>query len=102
MYYKSTSFAGPATVIKVHYDDELQPFYTVEVDGKEKQTDDAHLEEKNPLHVEIDNWLPTLSGDQLKQVHQLVSNMVKQPATMTSIFPAGSTTTRTTRTRRPK
>ena len=32
-----------ATVVTVHYDDLLQPFYTILVEGREKQTDNAHL-----------------------------------------------------------
>ena len=32
-----------AVINKVHYDDELQPYYTIEIEGREKQTDNNHL-----------------------------------------------------------
>lgn len=32
-----------AIVTKVHYDDELNPYYTINLNGRERQTDDAHL-----------------------------------------------------------
>ena len=32
-----------AVITKVHYDDEMQPYYTIEVDGRERQTDNNHL-----------------------------------------------------------
>jgi len=36
-----------ALIKKVHYDDELHPYYTIALNGREKQTDDAHLSVPN-------------------------------------------------------
>jgi len=41
--YKNSQGSKSAIIKKIHLDDELQPYYTIEVDGREKQTDDAHL-----------------------------------------------------------
>ena len=41
--YTSSQGSTSAIIKKIHLDDEMQPFYTIEVDGREKQTDDAHL-----------------------------------------------------------
>ena len=60
VYYRSASQIGPATIVKVHLDDELEPFYTIAIDGKEKQTDDAHLSKENPAIAEISEILLAL------------------------------------------
>lgn len=41
--YTSGGGSSIATVISVHLDDKLVPYYTILVDGREKQTDDKHL-----------------------------------------------------------
>lgn len=77
VYYKSSSYVGMAEIVKIHLDDELEPFYTIAIDGKEKQTDDAHLAERCPLHIEIDSVLSDMSDDQLKQTLEFVTRIKK-------------------------
>jgi hypothetical protein len=75
VYYKSASYVGSAEVLKVHFDDALEPFYTIKVQDKEKQTDDMHLAECGPLQAEIQKMLSGLSDDQLDQVKRYVSQL---------------------------
>jgi Putative GTPase activating protein for Arf len=79
VYYKSASYVGPAEVVKVHWDDALEPFYTIHAEGKEKQTDDAHLSEAHPLQQEIQALLAQLSVDQLNQVQQYIISLSTVP-----------------------
>ena len=99
VYYKSSSYSGPVEILKVHFDDALEPFYTIALtDGKEKQTDDAHLShemesmnqmshddsrnngntntnnsnETSAFLGEIQNLLSNLSMEQLIQVKQFI------------------------------
>lgn len=72
VYYKSSSYSGPAEVVKVHLDDDLVPYYTVRVEGKEKQTDDSHLSASHPLQLDIEQLLPKLTVEQLQRVKDLV------------------------------
>ena len=78
-----------ATVKKVHYDDELHPYYTIELNGREKQTADTHLSEATGHGTEVSNggststlmqetvyMLQQLNSQQLMQVQQLVAGMV--------------------------
>ena len=41
--YTNSEGSCLAVITKVHYDDELQPYYTIEIEGREKQTDNNHL-----------------------------------------------------------
>jgi hypothetical protein len=75
VYYKSSSYVGEAKILKVHLDDQLQPFYTISVDGKEKQTDDSHISVKGPLYEAIESSLAFFSDVQLKQVLQYVNQL---------------------------
>lgn len=75
VYYKSASYSGVAKILKVHLDDDLEPFYTIIVDGKEKQTDDGHLAEKHPVVEDIEAVLPDLSDEQLAAVKDLVDKL---------------------------
>ncbi|GKY92794.1 hypothetical protein MPSEU_000249100 [Mayamaea pseudoterrestris] len=68
VYYTSSSFVGMVTIVKVHVDDELEPFYTIAVDGKERQTDNEHLAEKSPTQIEIEAILLELTDKQLEDV----------------------------------
>ena len=43
MLYTNNQGSSKATIKKIHLDDQMQPYYTIAVDGREKQTDDAHL-----------------------------------------------------------
>jgi hypothetical protein len=68
VFYKSASYSGDAQVVKVHLDDDLMPYYTILVDGKEKQTDDAHLSvSKSPAREEAEKLISTLSESQLER-----------------------------------
>jgi chromodomain-helicase-DNA-binding protein 7 len=86
VYKKSDSSLDIANIVKVHFDDALEPFYTIKLtSGKEKQTDDAHLTvpEPSPLHEEISNMLLLFSSDQLEQVKQFVASMQTASASAT-------------------
>ena len=72
VYYKSASYVGKAEIVKVHLDDELEPFYTIKVQDKEKQTDNAHLEEMSPLQQEIVDMLWNMDEERQKQVKQYI------------------------------
>ena len=53
VYRDSQNNISVVNIIKIHLDDDLQPFYTIQMsDGREKQTDDAHLE---PSSSEVGN-----------------------------------------------
>ena len=41
--YTDSQGSTSAIIKKIHLDDKLVPYYTIEVHGREKQTDDAHL-----------------------------------------------------------
>jgi len=58
-----------ATVKKVHYDDDLHPYYTIDLNGREKQTDDAHLSPPNGtmIHNQNDQSQPTESNSKLEE-----------------------------------
>ncbi|KAL7522130.1 hypothetical protein ACHAWX_006820 [Stephanocyclus meneghinianus] len=43
VYYTYDGHTEQATVVSVHYDDLLEPFYTISVQGRERQTDNRHL-----------------------------------------------------------
>jgi hypothetical protein len=71
----------------VHLDDALEPFYTIQLpDGREKQTDDAHLSEfiETKEAKDIANMLIGLDSAQLIKVVEFVrgltnSNQTVQP-----------------------
>ena len=48
VFYKKNGKKSKAIIRSVHFDDELVPYYTIELDGREKQTDSAHLEACSP------------------------------------------------------
>ena len=44
VYYKRNDNVESAKILEVHLDDFLEPYYTIKLeDGREKQTDNAHL-----------------------------------------------------------
>jgi hypothetical protein len=45
VWYKYKGTKTKAKILKIHTDDALQPFYSIFWNDREKQTDDAHLEE---------------------------------------------------------
>jgi len=75
VYYLNTGVVTKARISKVHFDDDLVPFYDVMVDGKEKQTDDTHLSLHHPIQEEIAKVLESMPEAQLKQVLDYVKNM---------------------------
>ena len=79
LYYKNSTMTAKAKVVKVHFDDALEPFYTIAVDGKEKQTDDSHLFMDHPIQTDIAKVLQGMSETQLKQVLEYV-NQMNQPS----------------------
>lgn len=93
VFYKSASYIGPAQVLKVHFDDALEPFYTIKVDGKEKQTDDGHLSSKSSAQEEVEKALSSLNEDQLKQVKDFVAKLQGSSAAPPSAPATASTPT---------
>ncbi|GAX10249.1 Arf-GAP domain and FG repeats-containing protein 1 [Fistulifera solaris] len=85
VYYKSTSYSGEAKIVKVHLDDELKPYYTIHVNGKEKQTDESHLDadlfprdDDSSLLSQVIDLLKTLSTDQLQNVLKFAKGLSSQ------------------------
>lgn len=94
--YTNSEGKCPAVIAKVHYDDQLHPYYTINVQGREKQTDNAHLslpgessqnistepslntnsENDDMLLEETAAMLQKLNSQQLMQVQQLVASLV--------------------------
>jgi hypothetical protein len=103
VYYKSSTYVGKAKIMKVHLDDDLEPFYTILVDGKEKQTDNGHLSERSPLEEKVQELIGSLTEDQLLQVHQFI---IRFPLTVTSsetdsVVPPAASATIITGSRQP-
>jgi hypothetical protein len=76
------------TILKVHLDHELDPFYTITLpDGREKQTDDAHLTSPNTVSSQISKMLSGLSPMQLKEVLEFITKLknVETPVNMPQI-----------------
>ena len=71
--YKSASYIGEAEILKVHLDDDLEPFYTIRVQGKEKQTDDGHLSSTMQEHVQ--SLIEGLTNEQLNQVQAFIATL---------------------------
>lgn len=58
--YRNNGNSSSAEIVKVHFDDALEPYYSIMLpDGTEKQTDDAHLSfpEASPTRKEIEQML---------------------------------------------
>ena len=67
VYYKTD---GVGEVIKIHYDDDMEPFYTISIEGKEKQTTDAYLHAENPIPALLHGVISKLSETQLQSVYE--------------------------------
>ncbi len=85
VYYKSSSYSGEAEIVKLHLDDELKPYYTIQVDGKEKQTDESHLDADlsprdgdSSLLSQVTDVLKTLSTEQLQNVLNFAKGLTSQ------------------------
>jgi len=86
--YKSNGNREKAQIVKKHLDDQLQPFYTVRIMGKEKQTDSNHLEPLDPVFGKIEPMLLSFSATQLKQVKIFLDGMdVNTNSTSTHAVP---------------
>ena len=55
-----------AVITKVHYDDDLLPYYTIEIEGREKQTDNNHLSRFNESEYEYFNEAQTTTSSQFE------------------------------------
>ena len=100
--YTNAEGSAMAFIKKVHFDDALQPFYTIDLNGREKQTDDAHLslpddttqnQQSQPSTDSTDKleetatMLKNLSESQLLEVQQFIANL--QPSAQpTSSMPS--------------
>ena len=83
--YKSNGNRQKAKIVKVHLDDDLQPFYTINLKfGKEKQTDNGHLEPlDSDLYEKVESVLLSLKSSQLQDVYDYISKMPTPPAAPT-------------------
>ena len=72
--YKKNGKKSKAIIRSVHFDDELVPYYSIALDGREKQTDSAHLEacspsipqerEKQTDHAHLEACSPSIPQEQ--------------------------------------
>ena len=70
IYRISSGEMTVCTILKVHFDHELDPFYTITLpDGREKQTDDGHLSPVDcSISSQICNMLSAFSQEQLEEI----------------------------------
>ncbi|KAL3942571.1 MAG: hypothetical protein SGBAC_003241, partial [Bacillariaceae sp.] len=80
--YKSNGKFSLARIEKVHLDDELTPYYTIKIEfEKEKQTDNAHLQELSPSFDNVLESILQLSEEDMKKVNHFLSTMPRsQPS----------------------
>ena len=92
--YTNSQGSVVAFIKKVHFDDDLEPFYTIDLNGREKQTDDAHLSlpneslqnqpsnESSPSAKleETTAMLKNLSDSQLSEVQKFISTLFSASA----------------------
>lgn len=100
--YTNGEGAFMALIKKVHFDDELHPYYTIDLNGREKQTDDAHLSfpnetaqnqpskpsnESSAKLEETAAMLKNLSESQLLEVQRFIASLQSsaQPTPMPSM-----------------
>ncbi|KAL7572126.1 hypothetical protein ACA910_001759 [Epithemia clementina (nom. ined.)] len=80
VYYKTD---GAVEIVKVHLDDELEPFYTIRLsNGKEKQTMGSHIHMENPIPGLLESVIKKLSETQLQSVYDFAVATLhnKEPA----------------------
>jgi hypothetical protein len=91
--YKSNGDRTKARVVKVHLDDELQPYYTIQLPfGKEKQTDDGHLQALDPAFERIESKLLAFTPTQLQQVETYLGNVALDTTAAHASAPAPAST----------
>ena len=85
VYYRSPQGIITVHILKTHFEDMLEPFYTIRLeDGREKQTDNAHLSLEKPEEniegalvvkveedAEDDDWYQEWKASQLKEEEAL-------------------------------
>ena len=90
VYYRGPQGVTTAHIVKTHLDDLLEPYYTIRLeDGREKQTDNAHISLEKPDEVgqepeengafeetvDDDDWYQEWKENQLKQEQALRDEM---------------------------
>jgi hypothetical protein len=76
IYRSSSGEMIVCSILKVHFDHELDPFYTITLpDGREKQTDDAHLASPDTVSTQISTLLSGLSPSQLNEVLEFITQL---------------------------
>ncbi len=73
--YTNSEGSVMAVIQKVHFDDELEPFYTIILNGREKQTDDAHLSLPNETIQNQPNKPNDESSAKLKETEAMLKNL---------------------------
>mmetsp|Transcript_23669 Transcript_23669/g.56027 ORF Transcript_23669/g.56027 Transcript_23669/m.56027 type:complete len:976 (+) Transcript_23669:254-3181(+) len=86
--YTNSDGSTHATVKSVHYDDELKPYYTIDLGGRERQTDDTHLalpgdvaatsNDDSAVLQKTVSMLQSMNSEQLLQVQQFIQSLTKQ------------------------
>ena len=86
--YTNSDGSTHATVKSVHFDDELKPYYTIDLNGRERQTDDTHLALPGEVAATSDgdsailqktiSMLQSINSEQLLQVQLFIQNLPKQ------------------------
>lgn len=86
VYYRGPQGITVAHIVKAHFDDLLEPYYTIRLeDGREKQTDNAHISLEKPAEeqeeaaqnepveedVDADDWYHEWKESQMKQDQEL-------------------------------
>ena len=72
-----------ATITKVHFDDELHPFYTININGMEKQTVNAHLSE---LTQNANSTQPSAVSNNTDNKRNAQQNKSPQPRHLPSLL----------------
>ena len=81
VYRNSSGEVFTCTILKVHFDHELDPFYTITLpDGREKQTDDGHLTlGDSSVSSQIVDMLPGFSPQQLQDILAFMTKIKDVP-----------------------
>jgi hypothetical protein len=107
VYYRGPQGVTVAHIVKTHLDDLLEPYYTIRLeDGREKQTDNAHISlekpeeepedeaEEEPVEedVDADDWYQEWKESQIKQDQELRDEIKQYEEENTSSSAADSST----------
>ena len=79
LYYKNAQGIQKATILDAHLDDLLDPYYSIRLeDGKEKQTDNAHLMLTLPEGVSVEEKTEEKQSEEMKNETEVVVEESKE------------------------